>query len=65
MTFNSNREILTFYLNYNNMVKNTKMQQKLKIAEKETASRPKKVYKGNRKKINVEETYPLSRFNSA
>ena len=65
MTFNSNREILTIYLNYNNMVKNTKMQQKLKIAEKETASRPKKVYKGNRKKINVEETYPLSRFNSA
>ena len=50
MTFNSNREILTIYLNYNNMVKNTKMQQKLKIAEKETASRPKKVYKGNRKK---------------
>ena len=30
--------------------KNTKMQQKnLKIAEKEKASRPKKVYKGNRK----------------
>ena len=32
------------------MGKNTKMQQKLKIAEKEKASRPKKVYKGNRKK---------------
>ena len=51
MTFNSNREILTIYLNYKNMVKNTKMQQKkLKIAGKEKASRPKKVYKGNRKK---------------
>ena len=63
MTFNSNREILTIYLNYKNMVKNTKMQQKkLKIAEKEKASRPKKVYKGNRKKIKVEETYPLSLF---
>ena len=46
------------------MGKNTKMQQaKLKIAEKEKVSRPKKVYKGNRKKIKVEETYPLSRFN--
>ena len=33
------------------MGKNTKMQQKkLKIAEKEKASRPEKVYKGNRKK---------------
>ena len=33
------------------MGKNKKMQQKkLKIAEKEKASRPKKVYKGNRKK---------------
>ena len=50
MTFNSNREILTIYLNYNNIGKNTKMQQrKLKIAEKEKATRPKKVYKGNRK----------------
>ena len=66
MTFNSNREILTIYLNYKNIGKNTKMQQKkLKIAEKEKASRPKKVYKGNRKKIKVEDTYPLSRFNSA
>ena len=66
MTFNSNREILTIYLNYKNMVKNTKMQQKkLKIAEKEKASRPKKVYKGNRKKIKAEENYPLSRFNLA
>ena len=54
MTFNSNREILTIYLNYKNMGKNTKMQQKkLKIAEKEKASRPKKVYKGNRKKKKV------------
>ena len=66
MTFNSNREILTIYLNYKNMVKNTKMQQKkLKIAEKEKASRPKKVYKSNRKKIKVGENYPLSRFNLA
>ena len=66
MTFNSNREILTIYLNYKNMGKNTKMQQKkLKIAEKEKASRPKKVYKGNRKKIKAEENYPLSRFNLA
>ena len=39
------------------MGKNTKMQQKkLKIAEKEKASRRKKVYKGNRKKRKVEET---------
>ena len=31
---------------------NTKMQQKkLKIVEKETASRPKKVYKGNIRKV--------------
>ena len=66
MTFNSNREILTIYLNYKNIGKNTKMQQKkLKIAEKEKASRPKKVYKSNRKKIKVEENYPLSRFNLA
>ena len=66
MTFNSNREILTIYLNYKNIGKNTKMQQKkLKIAEKEKASRPKKVYKGNRKKIKVQETYPLSGFSSA
>ena len=66
MTFNSNREILIIYLNYKNMVKNTKMQQKkLKIAEKEKANRPKKVYKDNRKKIKVEETYPLLGFNSA
>ena len=28
------------------------------------ASRPKKVYKGNRKKRKVEETYPLLRFTS-
>ena len=48
------------------MGKNTKMhQKKLKTAEKEKASRPKKVYKGNRKKIKVEENYPLSRFNLA
>ena len=41
------------------MWKNTKMQQKkLKVAEKE-ASRRKKIYKGNRKKRKVEETYPL------
>ena len=47
------------------MEKNTKMQKKLKIAEKEKASRPKKVYKGNRKKIKVEETYPFLSFISA
>ena len=29
---------------------------KLKIAEKEKASRPKKIYKGNKKKRKVEET---------
>ena len=45
-------KILTVYLNYKDKVeKNTKMEQKkLKIAEKEKASRPKKVYKRNRKK---------------
>ena len=46
------KKILTIYLNYKNTVeKNTKMEQKkLKIVEKEKASRPKKVYKRNRKK---------------
>ena len=46
------KKILTIYLHYKNkMGKNTKIQQKkLKIAEREKASRPKKVYKGNRKK---------------
>ena len=48
------------------MAKNTKMEQKkLKIVEKEKASRPKKVYKRNTKKRKVEETYPPSRFTSA
>ena len=43
------KKILTIYLNFKN--KMGKMQQKkLKIAEKEKASRPKKVYKKNRKK---------------
>ena len=56
---------LTIYLNYKNMGKNTKTQQKkFKIAEKEKASRPKKVYKGSKKKM-FEGTYPLSRFTSA
>ena len=46
------KKILTIYLNYKNkMEKNTKMEQKrLKIVEQEKASRPKKVYKKNRKK---------------
>ena len=46
------KKILTIYLNYKDKAeKNTKMEQKkLKIAEKEKASRPKKVYKRNRKK---------------
>ena len=46
------KKILTIYLNYKNKVeKNTKMEQKkLKIGEKEKTSRPKKVYKRNRKK---------------
>ena len=46
------KKILTIYLNYKNKVeKNMKMEQKkLKIAEKEKASRPKKLYKRNRKK---------------
>ena len=46
------KKILTIYLNHKNKVeKNTKMEQKkLKIAEKEKASRPKKGYKRNRKK---------------
>ena len=40
------------------MKKDTKMEQKkFKIPEKEKASRPKKVYKRNRKK--VEQTSPL------
>ena len=44
------KKILTIYLNHKNKVeKNTKMEQKkLKIAEKEKASRPKKVFKRNR-----------------
>ena len=60
------KKILTIYLNYKDKAeKNTKMEQKkLKIAEKEKASRPKKVYKRNRKKRKVEENYPLSYFAS-
>ena len=49
------KKILTIYLNYKNKVeKNRKIEQKkLKIAEKEKASRPKKVYKRNRKKSGL------------
>ena len=61
------KKILTIYLNYKNkMEKNTNMEQKkLKIVEKEKASRPKKVYRINRKKRKVEEAYPITRFTSA
>ena len=48
---NDSTKLLTIYLNHkNNMGQNAKIQRKkLKIAEKEKASRPKKVCKGNRR----------------
>ena len=56
------KKILTIYLNHKNKVeKNTKMEQKkLKIAEKEKASRPKKVYKKNRKKERLRKLSTLA-----
>ena len=52
MSLSSGKEDSDHYLNYKSKLgKNTQMQQKkLKIVEKEKARRPKKVYKGNRKK---------------